>query len=608
MSDALVTTLILAATIALFAWDRLRLDVVAMLSLLALALSGVVTLPEAMAGFSSPAMLTIAGLFIVGAALSSTGVADWLGQRLERFAGAGEANVIVAVMGVTALVSALMSSTGTVAILLPVVGTLAQRRKIAPARLLMPFAFAAHLGSNLTSISTPPNVLVTDALRAAGHEPFRFFSFTGPGLIVLGLGVAYMAWLGRRALPGGGGASVLPTAPLGAADLARSYGLTSALCTMRISADSPLVGQSLVQADLRALYGATIIGLERPRGEAREACRVLPTTVLAAGDELRVLGDEEAVAQMQSELALTRQPTPDEFPLPLDESLTEFVLPRRSGLVGRSLREARFRHQHQVSVLAIRRTDGTTVRDARALRDAALRTGDTLLVKGRIKYLRGLRSERDDLVLVAEPDALPGAVVDPRGAVIAVIITAMMLLVMATGALPNVIAVFLACAALVVAGCLRPTEVYGSVSWESVVLIACMIPLATALETSGALGMVVSTLEGQLASASPRVVLALLVGVTSLMGMFLSNTATAVLVAPLAMRVAVATGIAPEPLLMGVAFACSAAFATPISSPVNVLVMGPGGYRFVDYVRVGLPLQLLVLVTTVLVVPLWWPF
>lgn len=607
MSDALVTSLILAATLILFASDRLRLDVVALLPLLALALCGVLSVPEALAGFSSPATLTIAGLFVVGAALSSTGATDWLGQRLERLAGTSEASVIAAVIAITALVSAFMSSTGTVAILLPVVGTLAQRRGIAPARLLMPLAFGAHLGSNLTSISTPPNVLVSDALREAGRDPFRFFSFTGPGAIVFVVGVAYMAWIGRRTLPGGG-SDPSRAAPLGASELASQYGLTDALRTLRVSASSALVGSSLGAANLRALYGVTVLGIERRRGPSREACRVLPATVLAAGDELRVLGDLGAIARMVSERGLTEIASPGGFPLAADESLAEVVLPRRSKLVGRTLRASRFRDRHRASVLGVRRSDGTTLGDPLTLRDLVLRTGDTLLVKGRLKYLRAMRGEHADFVLVAEPDASAGAVVDPRGALLAVSITALMLVVMATGALPNVVAVLLACAALVLTGCLRPESIYPSVNWESVVLIAGMLPLATALESSGAIGSVVSSIEGHLAGASPRLILAVLVAATSAVGMLLSNTATAVLVAPLAMRIADATGIAPEPLLMGVAFACSAAFATPIASPVNVLVMGPAGYRFADYLRVGLPLQLLVLATTVLVVPLWWPF
>lgn len=607
MSDAAITALILALTIALFISDRLRLDLVAALSLLALVCSGVVTSAEALAGFSNPAVVMIAGLFVVGAALSGTGVADWLGERLETRAGQGEAGAIVAVMLVTALLSAFMSSTGTVAILLPVVGTIARRRGIAPSKLFLPLAFGAHLGSNLTLIATPPNLLVSDALRAAGHEPFRFFSFFVPGACILAAGVAYMAWIGRRALPAPPERKSAHR-PLATLDLATEYGLNDAVTELRIEPGSPLIGQTLRQANLRADHQVTLLGIRRRQRGRAEGCPVVPGHVFAAFDELLVIGTEEAVERVRDFFSLSPVPSPPGFPLANDESLSEVVLPRHSKLVGRTLRESKLRDTYRVGALALRRRDGTLVSDPLVLRDTKLRVGDTLLVKGRLKYLRNLRSERTDLVLVAEPDLRPGVLVDPRGAVFALVITLAMLVVMALGLLPNVIAVILAAVLLVLVGCVRPADLYSSINWESVVLIACMIPLATALETTGALASVVALLEGQLGSLGPRAVMALLVLITSSMGMVLSNTATAVLMAPLALQVAVVTGVAPEPHLIGVAFASSAAYATPIASPVNVLVMGPGGYRFADYVRAGLPLQLLVLTLTVVLVPLFWSF
>ena len=613
MSDALIAVAILIGTIVLFVSDRLRLDVVAMISLLALALSGIAPLEDALAGFSSPAMLMIAGLFVVGAALTGTGVADWLGQRLERGAGKAEARIIAVVMAATALLSAFMSSTGTVAILLPVVGTLAKRRGIAPARLLMPLAFAAHLGSNLTLISTPPNILVSDALREAGREPFRFFSFLVPGLAVLIVGVGYMVWLGRKTLPGGSDAGPVSIArgasrALSLADLAAAYGLATSQKALRIPAGSKLAGLSLGRANLRAAFAVTVVGIEHPRRHEREVRRVVPATIFQVGDELRVLGSEDALARMMEELGLIMVADPVGFALAPDESLAEVVLPRRSGLAGRTLRDARFRYRYRANVLGLRRSDGTVVQQTTSLRDLVLQAGDTLLLKGQLKLLRNLRDEHADLVLVAEPDARADVLVDRRGAILAVAITLVMLVVMALGALPNVLAVLTAAVALVLTGCVRPVEIYKAVNWESVIVIACMIPLATTLEKTGAMALLVAHVEGPLTGASPTVVLACLVAVTSAIGMVLSNTATAVLITPFAMRLASAVELAPEPLLIGVAFASSAAFATPIASPVNILVMGPGGYKFKDFVRVGLPLQLLVMITTVIVVPLVWRF
>lgn len=611
MPEAALTLAILGATIVLFVSDRLRLDVVAMMSLLALTLSGVTTVSDALAGFSNPAVLMIAGLFIVGAALTDTGVADWLGHRLERVAGSGEARVMVVLMGATALLSAFMSSTGTVAILLPVVGTLALKRGIAPARLLMPVAFAAHLGSNLTLISTPPNLLVSDALREAGREPFRFFSFIIPGLAVLVIGVAYLVSIGRRMLPGKADAAggVAPRS-LTLNDLAMDYELDTSLRALRVTARSELAGLTLGAANLRAEFGVTVVGIAHagPRGPL--AKRVVPQAVFVAGDELRVLGSDSAIAALADRFGLEALPERPVFSLPHEESMCEVVLPRRSRLAGQTLREAKFRDRYRANVLAIRRGGGSlpVFHATPELRDLKLRAGDTLLVKGRQKHLRNLRDERRDLVLVAEPDAPSAVFVDRGRALAAVGVTLGMLVVMAFGWLPNVVAVLLAAVLLVLARCVRPADAYRAVNWESVVLIAGMIPVSTALERTEAMGAAVSAVEALLTGARPTVVLGLLVLFTSAIGMVLSNTTTALLVAPLAVRLAGALGLAPEPLLIGVAFASSAAFATPIASPVNVLVIAPGGYRFNDFTRVGLPLQLLVLATTVVVVPLVWGF
>lgn len=609
-TDALLALGILAATVVLFVSDRLRLDVVALMALLALSISGVAPVDVALSGFSNSAVLMIAGLFVIGAALAETGAADWLGNRLERASRGSEARAVVVVTCATALVSAFMSSTGTVALLMPVVGTLAARRGIPPNRLLMPLAFAAHLGSNLTLISTPPNLLMSAALTEAGRPPFRFFSFTIPGVVVLALGVAYLAFVGRRLLAsvnaGGGGEGGERRSILSALDLATEHGLGEALVTLRITPGSSLVGISLATANLRAARGVTVIGINR----GGEAQRVVPRAVFEAGDELRVLGAREALEAMGRELGVVVVPGSSAFTLPDDESLAEVVLPRLSRLVGTTLRNAKFRDRYRASVLAVRRIEGKSPvsRTGASLRDVVLRSGDTLLLKGRRKYLRRLRAERADLVLMAEPDAAGDVVADAPRALVAVGITLAMLLVMAVGWLPNVVAVLLAALLVVLTGCVRPTDVYRTVNWESIVLIACMIPLATTLERTGVTSYVVGAIERQLHGASPIVVLALLVVVTSAFGMVLSNTATAVLVAPVGLRLATAFGIAPEPLLMGVAFASSAAFATPIASPVNVLVMNPGGYRFVDYARVGVPLQLLVLAAAVAVIPLVFPF
>lgn len=608
-TQALLAVVVLVGALVCFASDRLRLDGVALGALVLVALLGLVPLDEALAGFASPAVVTIAGLFVVGGALGDVGVADWLGRRLERLAGASEARAVVAVLGVTSLLSAFMSSTGTVAVLLPVVGTLARRRGFAPALLFLPLAFGAHLGSNLLLISTAPNVLVSDALRAAGRAPFGFFGFLGPGLVVLVVGVAYLAVVAARALRPRGDAQALPRG-LSVAELAEAFELTSALASLRIQGGSPLVGLTLARANVRADHGVTIVSVLRRTARGLEAARIVPGLPFAADDLLRVLGDVAAVEAFAERFGLAREPAAEgaAFALPPEETLAEVVVPRRSRLVGKTVREAKFRDRYRASALALRRGRGAdrAVHAADTLRDLPLEVGDTLLVKGRARYLGNLRDERADLVLVAEPDAPEDEPLDPRRAGLALAVTGGMLAAMAFGWVPSVVAVLLAVLVLVATGCARPADAYRWIGWESVVLVAGMLPLAAALERTGAMGVAVAALEGALHGVSPWLVLALLTFGTSALGMVLSNTATAVLVAPVAVRLATALGIAPEPLLLAVAFASSAAFATPIASPVNALVMGPGGYRFGDFVRVGLPLQILVLIVTVAVVPLFY--
>ncbi len=287
--DTIIVFAILAVTVALFVSDRVRLDAVALMSLLALLLSGVLSPKEGLEGFSNPIVLMIAGLFVVGGALSATGVADWLGAKLGVLAGTNEARMIVVIMVATALISAFMSSTGTVAVLLPVVGTLAYRARVSPSRLLMPMAFASLLGGMLTLIGTPPNVVVTDQLRSQGAEPFRFFTFTPPGLILLGVGVVFMATIGRRMLPGESKAGDSEdSAPESAVmrDIVREYALGDQLHQLGVPAGSPAIGKTLRELNLRSKLELTVVSIRRPGDDRPFSVPVLPTVALRSGDVL----------------------------------------------------------------------------------------------------------------------------------------------------------------------------------------------------------------------------------------------------------------------------------------------------------------------------------
>lgn len=602
----------LAASIVLFVSDRVRPDVVALLALLVLLLGGVLTVAEGLAGFADPIVLMIAGLFVVGAALSATGAADWLAVRLGAFAGTGEARLIVAVMLTTALLSAFMSSTGTVAVLLPAVGTLATRAGVSPARLFMPMAIASLLGGMLTLIGTPPNIVVADHLRSRGHEPFRFFTFTPPGLVLLALGVGFMASVGRRLLPDGTTRRAGDAAPLSGAvmrNVVHEYGLTGRLARLVAARGSRAIGRTLAELNLRADFAVTVVGITRRTPQGPVAVPVLPTVPLEVDDVLLVLGDAAATERAAAAWSLGPTAEVETLDLPGDESIAEIVLPRRSHLVGETLREARFRDRYRATVLAVRSAGEQPHDDptGAALRDRPLRTGDMLLLKGRIRHLKALIGERRDFVMVTEPRAPEEVSIRGFHAVAALGVTFGMLLLMTFGLVPNVVAVLLAAVAVVVLGCLDTTRAYQQVNWESVVLIAAILPMATALEKTGGMQVVVDALVSGLGDHGPWILLAALFVLTSAFSQVISNTATTVLVAPIAYEVATGLGLSPRTFLMTVAIAASTAFATPIASPVNTLVLGPGGYRFLDYVKVGVSLQLLVLAATLLVVPWMFP-
>ncbi len=615
-ASAIVVFAILAVTIGLFVADRLRLDLVALLALLALLIHGALlpeqglSLAQGLAGFSNPVVLMIAGLFVVGGGLFQTGVADRLGRWLGKAAGRGELRLIAVIMLVAAVLSAFMSSTGTVAVMLPVVVTLARGAELSPSKLLLPLSFGALLGGMLTLIGTPPNIVVSNQLRAEGLEPFGFFSFSVPGLVMLAVGVGFMLLVGRHLLPegraDGEGAAAGPDQMSGA-QLVDDYELDDNILRFRVLAGSELAGQSLAEAGLRSRYQGTVLDIQRPTDDGPAPLAVAADTVLAEGDVLCVQVSEEALdevkAREQRSLVIE---TAAGATLPRETMLVEVLLTPRSRLSGRTLKQTRFRDRYHANVLSIKRL-GEPIEDNAA--DVVLRFGDTLLVEGRRRDLSALRDEHRNFVVVAEPRELREPLRNTRMAPVAVVIVVAMLLLMTFGIVPHVTAVLLAAVAMVLTRCLTMVQAYRTMNWESVVLIAAILPMSTALDRSGGLTLIVDGLVGLVGGAGPIVVMASLFVLTSLFSQVISNTATTVLVAPIAFEVAKVlqsqgTDASPRAFMMTVAIAASTAFATPIASPVNTLVMGPGGYRFGDFLKIGVLLQMLILVATLLVVPM----
>ncbi len=602
--DALFVFGLLAVTVVLFASDRLRPDVVALLVILALILGGILPVSTAVAGFGDPLIILIAGLFVVGEGLVRTGIAFQVGQGLARLAGASERRLLVLLMLAVAGLGAFMSSTGVVAIFIPVVLSLTARLGIGPGRLMMPMAFAALLSGLLTLIATPPNLVVNDALLSAGLHPFGFFGVTPIGLLVLALGIGYMAIIGSRLLP----ASV-PTSAAGhrktLRELGESYQLVGQLHRLQIGVDSPLVGQTVAEAQLRTRYGITLIGVGRPARFAETVSAALANTELHPADVLYGVGSAAAVEALIAAEQLLQLPTVEsqQQRLVQELGLAEVMLPPDSALIGQTLRQAAFRSHHALSVLGIRRRGQPLAN----LAQEKLAFGDVLLVAGAWKRIALLQEDPKDFLVLNLPAELSEVAPSYRQAPFALAILLAMVALMTFGWVSNVVAVLLAALAMGLFRCLRMEDAYRAINWPSLVVIAGMLPLAKALEQTGGVALIA---DGLVAGLGPFGPLALLAGVFVLaaaIGMFISNTATALLMAPIAIAAAQQVGVSPYPFAMTVVVAASAAFATPVSSPVNTLVLAPGGYRFNDFVRVGLPLLLLVMGLTLLLVPLLLP-
>jgi di/tricarboxylate transporter len=597
---------ILGFTILGFLSGRLRLDVVAMLSLLALVLTGVLPVEAALSGFSDPLVLMIAALFVVGDGLFQTGVARAIGQLPARLAGDSEPRLVAVIMVLVALLSAVLSSTGTVAVFLPVVLGLAWGRDISPSKLLIPLSVAALLGGMLSLIGTAPNLVVSNYLVSVGREGFGMFDFTPVGIIMLTAGVLYMVFFGRHLLPD----RPSPARPrvgseaLSISDLVQDWDLSASRFRIRIPEGSPLVGRTLGDVEFPDQFGLSVTEIQS--GDDTPGFRgALAETALAADDVLAFQGSPDGVHRLIARFGVEVLPESAEEGLKVETGMAELLLTPRSRLLGRTLKDIRFRDRYQLSVVGVKRL-GTLV--AGDIRDVALRFGDTLLVQGEWDRIRLLELETRDFVVAMAPREMSDALAPLGRAPLAVLILVGMVALLTTGIVAPVTAVLAAALAMILTGCVTVEDAYRSVNWESVVLIAGILPMAAALEVSGAMAWLVGGLAVALDGAGPVLLLATLFLVTSTLSQLISNTATAVLLAPIAYSLALGIGAQPEPFLMAIAVAASTAFASPVASPVTTLVLGPGGYRFRDFVRVGVPLQLIICALAVLVIPRLFPF
>lgn len=591
---------ILGAAIALFAVGRPRADVVAILVVLALTLTGVLTINEALAGFGDPVVILIAAVAIVGEGLVATGIVARLGEAVMKAGGTSEAKLVALIMVLAGSIGAFMSSSAIVIMFIPVVLSIAVRVGLNPKRMLMPLAVAANVSGMMTLIASSPNLIIENALRANNLAPLNFFSWTPFGIGVLGVSILFMLMFGRDMMSKRLTAEDAGPRQPSAMHMVESYGLAGQWHRLQLPAQSPLVGQPVLGLMSAGGSGIVPVGVERhARGGAVHFMPATPQATFEASDIVIVVGDQVRTQGLIATHRLTEMPrlSDEQRRKALQElGVAEIMLMPESPLIGKTLAEIDFHARYGLSALAIRRR-GTAL--TAGLNDEALAYSDTLLVAGGWANVGRLRDNRQDFVVLTLPaeygDLIPA---ESRGPVAVAIVVAMVV-TMAVGVVPNSAAALLAALALIATGCVKLESVYRIISWKTLVLVAGMLPLATALGKTGTTALMANGMVGLLGSLGPIAVLAAVFLVTAVVGLFISNSATAVLMAPVAIEAAKSLHDSPQAFAMTVAIGCCAAYVTPVSSAVNTLVMEPGRYSFGDYVKVGIPLLLLTMIVTV---------
>ena len=631
-----ITLIILVITVAMFIWGRVRADIVALTALAALLVLGILTPAEALAGFSSPIVIMMIGLFVVGGAIMQTGLAKLTGNKLMALSRGNETITFLLVMLVTSFIGAFVSNTGTVALMMPIIMSIAAGSGMQSSRFLMPLAFAGSLGGMLTLIGTPPNLVIDEVLTAAGYQPLAFFSFFPVGIIVIAIGIIVLMPLSKIFLSKSQGNKKKKNAK-SLDDLVDEYRLLDNLHrfivpSSRTSAARDengnrmdIVGKTLKELSIQKKYGVSIIEIRNEKksrlGLVKDVNQNMAksSSTIQVHDTLYIIGDEQKMQRFAQDYGLRKmKDVKIDF---YDLGLTEIVVMPTSNFVGLRIGEANLRKRFGINVLGVKRgsSSSSSSEGGRGgseyitdnLIAAKLHVGDMLLVQGEWTNLAHLTADTTNWVVLDQPEKTADKVLLDYKAPVAAAIMLLMIAMMVFDFIPvaPVTAVIIAGLLTVFAGCFRNVEAaYKTINWESIVLIAAMMPMSTALEKTGASALVSQGLVDSLGAMGPTALLAGIYFTTSLMTMFISNTATAVLMAPIALVAAQQVGVSPYSFLFAVTLGASMCFASPFSTPPNALVMKAGGYTFMDYVKVGLPLQIIIGVVMTFVLPLLFEY
>lgn len=590
MHEVWLTLGLLLLSLLLFITEWIRYDVVALLMLVALNLSGVLTLEESFSGFSNPAVITVAAVLVMSRAVQSSGAVQWAGAKLIEW-GRTPGRLTLLLMLIVGALSGFINDVGAAALFLPLVMMVTRRIGFPPSKLLIPLSFGCLLGGTLTLIGTPPNILVTLIMAEQGYEPFRMFEFTPIGAIVLLTGILYMVLIGRRLLPTRRGES----------SLVDRFRIGDYITEVAVGPKSPLLGRRLQEIDLAKEIDFNVLGIIR--GE-RTVLTPLLRERIEEGDLLLVEASPKDLGRLGPQVGLEILPDVElkETDLSSEEiEMVEAVVMPDSPLIGRSLRQKDIRRRYELTVIAISR-QGQPVR--RRLADVPLQAGDVLLIQGDGQRIEANLPEIGCLPLAEREISLrPGA---HPFRVLSIFLGAILLA--STGLLHVSMAFALGAFLMVLTRCLSPRGFYRAIEWPILILIAGMIPLGAAMVKTGAAAWVADSLIGLIGGSNPYVIMGMLYLLIAALTTVLNNPTVAVVMTPIAIDLAVNLELSPRPFLMLTAVAASCAFLSPVAHKANILVWGPGGYKFTDYTRVGLPLTLLIGLISVFIIPLLWPF
>lgn len=619
----LTTIIILIVAVAFFVSGKLRSDVVALCALVGLLVFQILTPEEALSGFSNSVVIMMAGLFVVGGGIVQTGLAKMMSSRLLKLAGNSELKLFLLIMFATAGIGAFVSNTGTVALMLPIVVGMAASTGVGARRLLMPMAFASSMGGMMTLIGTPPNLVIQNALTSEGFAPLSFFSFLPVGIVCLAVGIVVLLPLSKFYLSGRRRHDENSRSGKSLGQLVKEYGLSSNLFRLRVPSGANVVGETISKLDVYRRFGLNILELRRSTSSQHRFLKTVtqklasPDSVINSGDVLYVSGNAEDVSRFAQEcnMELMDGHTTEETAGKVDNKLAfydigiaEILITPNSGIINQKVKDVGFRDKYNLNVLGVRRKKDYILQDIGRER---IHGGDVLLVQGTWHDVGRLSKEEADWVVLGQPlDEAAKVTLDYKAPVAAAILV-MMVVMMVFDFIPvaPVTAVIIAGILMVLTGCFRNVEAaYKTINWETIVLFAAMLPMSLALEKTGASEYISGTLVSGLGAYGPFALMAGVYFTTSLMTMFISNTVTAVLMAPIALQSAVQIGVSPVPFLFAVTVAASMCFASPFSTPPNALVMPAGQYTFMDYVKVGLPLQVVMGGVMVFVLPLLFPF